>query len=129
MAPEILPDDAHPRVKPPQHSESQLRVIRCGERRGGHRVRVHRSQWPPRGIARPNEPLGPHVAASCLDCEATVHVYHPPGPKVTVIRHGEATAAQGQVLEEGAVIDEAEVPPGGTVADEVELPNRRRATR
>ena len=137
MAPEFYADDERgpagqrPKVLPPQHSEIQLAVIRCGERRGGHRVRVHRGHWPPRGMVRPNEPMGPHVDGPCLDCGATVQIYNPPGSKVTVILHGAAAEAQGQVIDEepGAVIDEADLPAGGTVVDEVELPNRRRATR
>jgi hypothetical protein len=104
------------RVAPPQHSEVQLKVLECR-----HRIRVHRSRWPPRD-KKGNEET-PHVDAVCERCGAIVLAEDPPQRHLDVILIGDKTEQQGRVLEEsaGRVLDESEIPPeptSGTVSDE-----------
>jgi hypothetical protein len=63
--PQFISDEER-QAQPPQHSESELAVLRCK-----HEVLIHRSRWPPQGDPRPNEPEGPHVDVPCEKCGAT----------------------------------------------------------
>jgi hypothetical protein len=120
MAP---PRFEEPRVAPPQHSESQGRVLECR-----HRIRVHRSRWPPRD-KKGNEET-PHVDATCVRCGALVLAEDPPQRNLDVILYGDKTEQQGRVLEEqaGRILEESELPPepmAGTVSDEDAAPRSR----
>lgn len=109
--------------KRPQHPESYLTgVYKCGQRRE-HLVRIHRSNWPPKPIASLND--RPYVTGTCERCGATCLVYDPVPSDMTVVLYGDASEAHGQVIDEqGAVVNEEEVPAAGQVIDEPE-PQRR----
>lgn len=113
------------RAKPPQHSEAYLQgVYRCGQRHK-HEVRVHRSHWPPRAHANLNDQ--PHVEGACENCGGQVIIYDPPDKSITVVLYGDPSEQHGTVVEEqGAVLDEAQVAPGGQVVDEPEPVKRGR---
>ena len=113
------------RAKPPQHTQEYLNTVyRCGERRR-HEVKVHRSLWPPQAHANLND--RPHVEGTCENCGGQVIVYDPPGKDITVVLFGDPGEQQGRVVDEqGAVVDEAEVPAGGQVVDEPEPAKGRR---
>jgi len=111
------------RVAPPQHSEVQLKVIECR-----HRIRVGRSQWPPR--AKKGNEEAAHVDRVCVKCGAWVQAEDPPQAHLDVVRVEDEAEAKGQLLEEaaGRVLDERELPaePGaGTVSDEEAAPRSR----
>lgn len=112
-------------AKPPQHPDEWKKgVYACGLRRD-HRVRVHRSHWPPRAQPGLNGP--PYVSGPCERCGALVLIYDPPGRDVTVVLYGEADEAQGRVEDEvGQVIEDAPEPVVGQVIDEPEPKRGRR---
>jgi hypothetical protein len=110
----------HPR---PQHTAEYLNgVYRCGQR-GKHEVRIHRANWPPQ--QHPNLNDKPHVEGVCENCGGNVQIYDPPDRSITVVLYGDPADKQGRVVEEGQVLDEAEVPVGGAVVDEEERPSRK----
>jgi hypothetical protein len=118
------------RVPPPQHSEEQLRVMRCRP----HEMRVHRvvlqnlQTQPP----RPNEPEGPYHFGPCDRCGAVVSISWDRErnclrqQNVRVIRYGRLDDPVGQIVEgPGEIVDESALPAGGTVVDEIEIPQPR----
>jgi hypothetical protein len=133
MAIQFLADEAV-RPKPPETPEPMRKVIRCGDRPGGHKVRVHRAAWPPRGPVHPHSFERPTVTTVCLDCQATLLLTDPPGHRVTVQLYGPVSARQGAVLEApepGAVLDEGDEvveapPPAATPEAGRPSPVRRR---
>ena len=109
------------RVLPPQHSESQERVLACRP----HRVRIARFRWPPRE-KKPNEDKAT-LAVACLKCGATVLAEANPVPKyLEVVLYGPTEDPAGTVISEGVVLEtepEPERPRGGTVSEEPESPS------
>lgn len=118
---EIIEDKA----LPPQHTEDYRKTVyKCGINRD-HLVRIHRSKWPPREGGNVQTGEKHFVAAQCERCGGNALVYDPPSRDMTVVLYGEVGDIQGRVLEEGQVVDEADVPPTGQVVDEPRSPRRR----
>jgi hypothetical protein len=104
----------------PHHTDEYLKTVyACGQRRD-HQLRVHRAYWPPRSMHGLNPALvveKPHVTGPCERCGANLIVYDPPDSSVTVVLYGDASEAVGRV-EDGAVVDEAQMAKSGGVIDE-----------
>jgi hypothetical protein len=122
-----MPRFEETRVPPPQHSEEQLRVMRCRP----HEVRVHRVTFQSlqTQAPRPNEPEGPYHFGTCERCGAVVPLSWNPGRgslrqhNVRVYLHGRLDDPVGQVVDEpGEVVDEAEAAARPQVVDEAEMP-------
>lgn len=112
----------------PKHTQEYLRTVyACGERRD-HRVRIHRSHWPP----RPNPSLNDRafVEGACERCGGILQIYDPPDRSVTVVLFGSAEELEGRVEDENApgevVGEEQAANTGGRVEEEPDARGRRR---
>jgi hypothetical protein len=127
----IKPNGAPDAAKRPSHPESYLNTVyKCGERRE-HLVRIQRSKWPPKAmVGTPGTAFTfdrPYVTATCERCGGTCLVYDPPPSDMTVVLYGDASEAQGKVIDEaGPVVSEEELPQAGQVIDEPEPARRGR---
>ena len=104
-------------VQAPQHTEEYLNTtFRCGQNKL-HLVRVHRSNWPPKQ-AHPHSFDVPTIAGRCERCGVNMLVANPPSKDTTVVLYGDASEVAGQVVDEGAVVEESALAPAGVVVDE-----------
>lgn len=126
---EGVDQQGRPQPQPrPQHTQEYLQTVyACGERRD-HRVRIHRSNWPPKQNPSLND--RPFVEGPCERCGGIVQIYDPPDRSVTVVLYGSAEELEGRVEDENApgevVGEEQGQEGGGHVEEESEGRGRRR---
>ena len=95
------------KVRPPEHSEAQARVLECRP----HVADVPRYHWPPK-VKRANEDK-PTLAVTCVKCGATV-LAEEPVPKNLKVR------LVGPRDEPAGTVEEGEEERGGMVVEEPE---------